>query len=63
MEYAPEPPFDAGRPERARPEILAQARARFDRVWPERLAAAERAARALGRDFARAGGSDTLSCP
>ena len=63
MEYAPEPPFDAGRPERARPEILAQARARFDRVWPERLAACERAARALGRDFAHAGGSDTLSCP
>jgi len=29
----------------------------------ERLAAAERAARALARDFAHAGGSDTLSGP
>ena len=63
MEYAPEPPFDAGRPENARPEILDLVRARFERVWPERLAAAERAARALARDFAPAGGSDTLSGP
>jgi transcriptional regulator GlxA family with amidase domain len=63
MEYAPEPPFDAGHPKRARPEILALVRERFDRVWPERLAAAERAARALARGFADAGGSDRLSGP
>ena len=63
IEYAPEPPFDAGRPESARPEILALVRARFERVWPERLAAAERAARMLARDFAHTGGSDTLSSP
>ena len=63
MEYAPEPPFAAGRPENARPEILALVRARFERVWPDRLAAAERAAQALARDFAHVGGSDTLSGP
>jgi transcriptional regulator GlxA family with amidase domain len=63
MEYAPEPPFDAGRPESARPEILALVRARNERVWAERLAASERAARALARDFAHAGGSDRLSGP
>jgi cyclohexyl-isocyanide hydratase len=54
IEYAPEPPFAAGRPESARPEILAEVRARFARVWPERRAAAERAAQALARDFAQA---------
>lgn len=32
MEYAPEPPFDAGRPESARPEILALVRAPRARV-------------------------------
>jgi transcriptional regulator GlxA family with amidase domain len=32
MEYAPEPPFDAGRRESARSEILL-VRARFERVW------------------------------
>lgn len=63
IEYAPEPPFDAGRPENARPEITALVRARFARVWPERLAAVERAARTLARDFAHAGGSATLSGP
>ena len=63
IEYAPEPPFDAGRPENARPEITALVRACFERVWPERLAAAERAARMLARDFAHTGGSDTLSSP
>jgi transcriptional regulator GlxA family with amidase domain len=54
MEYVPEPPFAAGRPESARPEILAAVRARYERVWPERRAAAERAARALARGFAPA---------
>lgn len=54
MEYAPEPPFAAGRPESTRPEIVAEVRARFAGVWPERRAAAERAAQALARDFAQA---------
>jgi transcriptional regulator GlxA family with amidase domain len=47
IEYAPEPPFDCGRPELARGEILASVRRRFDRIWQERLAAAQRAAAAL----------------
>jgi transcriptional regulator GlxA family with amidase domain len=63
MEYAPEPPFGAGHPESARPEILARVRSRFESVWPERLAAAQRAAQALARGFAPAGGSDSLSDP
>jgi cyclohexyl-isocyanide hydratase len=51
IEYAPAPPFDAGRPELARAEVLAAVRRRFDEHWPERLAAAQRAAAALaGRD-------------
>ncbi len=53
MEYAPEPPFAAGRPETAPAEIVATVRRRFERVWPERRAAAERAAQALARDFAQ----------
>lgn len=48
IEYAPEPPFDAGRPERARPQVLAAAQARLAALWPERLAAARRAGAALG---------------
>ena len=44
MEYAPEPPFACGRPEHAPPEVVAAVRGRFARVWPERLAAATRAA-------------------
>ncbi len=44
IEYAPEPPFDAGRPERARPEILAVARRRLDTTREIREAAARRAA-------------------
>jgi cyclohexyl-isocyanide hydratase len=47
MEYAPEPPFDCGRPERAAPQIVAAVRGRFAHLWPERLAAAQRAAAAL----------------
>jgi cyclohexyl-isocyanide hydratase len=63
MEYAPEPPFAAGRPETARPEIIAAVRRRFERTWPERLAAAQRAAQAMTSDFAHAERSDTLSGP
>jgi cyclohexyl-isocyanide hydratase len=44
IEYAPEPPFDSGRPERARPEILAVARRRLDTTRELREAAARRAA-------------------
>ncbi|MGE4372616.1 MAG: DJ-1/PfpI family protein [Xanthobacter sp.] len=38
LEYAPEPPFDAGLPERVRPEILAAARHRLARSRAEREA-------------------------
>jgi len=47
MEYAPEPPFDSGRPERARPEIIAAARKRLDGIRDERAAAVRRAVEAL----------------
>lgn len=47
IEYDPKPPFDSGRPERARPEILAAARKRTDSVRVERDAAVRRAAAAL----------------
>jgi cyclohexyl-isocyanide hydratase len=49
IEYAPMPPFDCGRPERARPEIVAAARQRLDATKAEREAAVRRAAAALGR--------------
>jgi cyclohexyl-isocyanide hydratase len=47
MEYAPQPPFDRGRPERAPEAMVAAVRSMFGRMWPERLAAAQRAAAAL----------------
>lgn len=47
LEYAPAPPFDSGRPERARPEIVAAARARFDADREAREAAVRTAARRL----------------
>jgi cyclohexyl-isocyanide hydratase len=47
IEYAPRPPFDSGRPETARPEILAAARKRSEAVRAERDAAVQRAAAAL----------------
>jgi cyclohexyl-isocyanide hydratase len=47
MEYAPQPPFDSGRPGHAPEAILAAVRTGFERVWPERLAAAQRAAAVL----------------
>jgi cyclohexyl-isocyanide hydratase len=52
IEYAPAPPFDAGRPERARPEIVAAARRRLDANRDARDAAARRAAGRLPADFA-----------
>jgi len=47
LEYAPEPPFDSGRPERARPEIVAAAQKRLDVIRTERAAAVHRAAESL----------------
>ncbi|HEY1491148.1 MAG TPA: hypothetical protein VGF35_00845, partial [Steroidobacteraceae bacterium] len=47
IEYAPEPPFDCGRPEQARAVVLAAAQRRLESMWPERLAAATRAGAAL----------------
>jgi putative intracellular protease/amidase len=47
LEYAPEPPFAAGRPETAPAEIVALVRARLAPQIAERTAAAERAAARL----------------
>ncbi len=47
VEYAPAPPFDAGRPETAPPEVLAQVKARLAAQLPARRAAAEAAAAKL----------------
>ena len=47
LEYAPEPPFAAGRPEDAQPRVRAAVSERFEVNWPERRAAAARAATAL----------------
>ena len=53
IEYAPAPPFDAGRPERARPEILAAALRRLDSTRETRDSAAQRAgSRLSGGEFA-----------
>jgi cyclohexyl-isocyanide hydratase len=47
LEYAPEPPFQCGRPEKARPEIVAAARRRLDSMRTQRDAAVKRAAMRL----------------
>ena len=47
LEYAPEPPFCCGRPEQARPEIVAAARQRLDSMRVQRDAAVKRAAARL----------------
>jgi cyclohexyl-isocyanide hydratase len=47
LEYAPAPPFDAGRPETAPPEVLAKVRQRMEALLPTRLAQAKAAAAAL----------------
>src|SRR5579863_6250782 len=47
IEYAPEPPFDSGRPERARAAVLAAVRARIEALAPERREVAERVGAAL----------------
>jgi putative intracellular protease/amidase len=47
IEYAPAPPFDAGSPETAPPELLAAARARMEKIMPQRRTEAEAAAARL----------------
>jgi cyclohexyl-isocyanide hydratase len=47
LEYAPEPPFDSGRPERCRPELLAAVQQRMTAMAAERVGAVDRAARRL----------------
>ncbi|MFI4935307.1 MAG: DJ-1/PfpI family protein [Caulobacterales bacterium] len=47
LEYAPAPPFNAGRPETAPPEILTEVRRRMDAILPKRLAQAQAAAARL----------------
>ena len=47
LEYAPDPPFHAGRPETAPPEILAKVRQRMEAMLPQRLAQAKAAAAAV----------------
>lgn len=47
VEYAPAPPFDAGRPETAPPEVLRRISTLYGKGMDERLAAAEKAAAAL----------------
>ncbi len=47
LEYAPAPPFNAGRPETAPPQVLAAAMARMDELLPKRRAEAGAAAARL----------------
>ncbi len=47
IEYNPKPPFDAGDPERAGPELVAKTRAKSAKRQAERQAAVDRAARRL----------------
>ena len=49
IEYAPQPPFDCGRPELARPEIITAALKRLEGVRAQRDAAAQRAAASLAK--------------
>ena len=56
IEYAPAPPFAAGRPEIARAQIVVAVRGRYERLWPEQVASARRAAAALVEHPAQPGG-------
>jgi hypothetical protein len=47
LEYEPDPPFRAGRPELAPPGVRAAVEARMAAMAPDRLAAANAAARRL----------------
>lgn len=51
LEYAPAPPFDAGRPDSVRPPVLAAATRRLDLIRAERDAAVRRAADYLSAGF------------
>lgn len=53
IEYAPMPPFDAGRPELARPEVLSAAKQRLDAMRADRDAAISRAAARARADEGR----------
>ena len=48
LEYAPAPPFNAGRPELAPPAVLAAVQANMDRMMPTRLAQVREAAGRMG---------------
>ena len=61
IEYAPAPPYDSGRPERARPEIVAAARSRLDSIRRERDAAILRAASRLSEPVSRRGAPNGMS--
>ena len=50
LEYAPAPPFNAGRPETAPPQILAAVRRRMEPTMPSRTAGAQAAADRLLAD-------------
>lgn len=50
LEYAPEPPFDAGRPDTAPAAVLAACQARFGGMMARREAEARQAAEHLGLD-------------
>jgi transcriptional regulator GlxA family with amidase domain len=47
LEYAPEPPFNAGRPETAPPHIVASVKARMATMEDQRTAEVMRAAEAM----------------
>jgi cyclohexyl-isocyanide hydratase len=49
IEYAPAPPFSAGRPETAPADVLAAVEKRNAEILPSRLAGAKAAAARLGR--------------
>ena len=55
LEYAPAPPFDAGRPETAPAAILAMVRKRMETILPQRTAEAEAAAARLWPSVERVG--------
>jgi cyclohexyl-isocyanide hydratase len=48
LEYAPAPPFNAGRPETAPPAVLAAVMQRMEGLLPKRLADVQRAAARMG---------------
>jgi transcriptional regulator GlxA family with amidase domain len=47
IEYAPAPPFNAGRPDTAPPEVLARVRSGMEAMLAKRFAAAEATAKAM----------------